>query len=317
MLNKTINNGTAFFYSNISVCAGVFHGYVGGNEADSLCGPYWHVCNTFDLNLIRSVAFADQTDPISANQCFAFNADQDFGLCRYCTGNIHEDDMAAFGAGCQVTAEGSCYTPNIKSQKLGYCCQGYITNRGCQGADYIAAGELQGVVCCADNPGDPCFNGNCPNNCCNNGVCDYSHGTCTCSTGFVNDDCCIQCSNLTCQNCLNTTGCGWCKDSNSCTSISDPICHNPITLSPELDSICPNGTTTITNTINVGAAVGGAVGALALLLALGGILVYKRFNTGEYEGFWKNYNKLSEGLNENPLYQKSNIEVMSPLYNRK
>jgi len=319
MLNETINNGTEFLYPNITACLGVFHGYIGGPEAGSLCADYWHVCNTFDLDLIRSVPFSVQNDPTtSANLCYAFNAAQDFGLCRYCTGNIHEDDMAAFGAGCNRIDEYSCYTPTINNNKLGYCCHAYLTNRGCEGNDYELANELNGVVCCADNAQNPCFYGNCPNGCCDNGVCDTSFGTCTCNPGFVNSDCCVQCSALTCSQCLNTSDCGWCTGSNTCTSTANPSCHTPITENPSLIStICPTNNPVHVNSVNVGAAVGGALGAFAALLAVGAFFLYRRYNTGEYEGFWKNYNKLDEGLTDNPLYQKQNIEVVSPLYDRK
>jgi len=315
MLNATINNGTEFYYPNISACSGIFHGYIGGADATGICADLWHVCSTFDLELIRSVAWTDQ---FQTDECYAFNAAQDFGLCRYCTGNIHEDDMAGFGAGCPQTNEDSCFSPTVADQKLGYCCHAYITNRGCAGNDYALTNEINGVVCCANNPADPCFFGNCTNNCCNNGICDYSYANCTCNPGFVGGDCCIQCSALTCDQCLNTTGCGWCTDSHSCTSITAPNCHNPITESPNLDAtICPVNSQTHVTTVNVGAAIGGAVGALAFLLAAGAIFLYRKYSTGEYEGFWNNYSKLNAGLTDNPLYQQQNIEVVSPLYDRK
>jgi len=116
------------------------------------------------------------------------------------------------------------------------------------------------------------FFGNCSNGCCGNGICDYSHAVCTCNPGFVNSDCCVQCSALPCSECLNITGCGWCTDSNSCTSIATPSCHSPITEDPALIStICPNtnGVVTHVNSVNVGAAIGGALGAFAALLAVG------------------------------------------------
>jgi len=323
MMNATINNGTAFFYSNITACEGYYSGYIGGPEAGSLCADQWHVCNTNDEALIQSVAWADQyLDPISTGKCYAFNAAQDFGLCRYCTGNIHEDDMAAFGAGCQLRNEYSCYAPTALDYKLGYCCQGYLTSKGCEGIAYFDAGILNGAVCCANNPLDPCFYGLCPKNCCNSGVCDFSYGNCTCNTGFVGNDCCTQCSALACDLCLNTTGCAWCENSKSCTSVTDPACHDPLS-GTIYEEICPTITNTTTKVnvtltnVNVPAVVGGAVGAFLALLGIGGFFLYRRFNTGEYEGFWKNYNKLSDGLTDNPLYQKQNIEVVSPLYENK
>jgi len=157
MLTETVNNGAAFLYPNISVCAGIFRGYVGGPEAGGICANFWHVCSTNDIAVIRSVPYADQNNATtSANKCFAFNAAQDWGLCRFCTGNIHEDDMAGFGNGCLHSDEPGCYT-EVAGDKLGWCCSGYLTTRGCEGNDYVIAGEINGVVCCADNAQDPCF----------------------------------------------------------------------------------------------------------------------------------------------------------------
>jgi len=315
MLNDTTVNGTYFLYYNISVCAGYFAGYVGGTQATAICADNWHVCNTLDSASIISVDYTTGIRaPYSANQCYAYNAANDFGLCRYCTGNIHEDDMAGFGFGCTSSPENSCVPPKTPGQntKNGFCCSGYITNDGCQGEVYFAAANsnIKGVVCCANNPNDPCFYGACPKNCCGNGVCDTSHAVCSCAQGFVGIDCCSECAALDCQDCLNTTGCGWCTNSKSCTSLANPSCSNPLSLEPQDDSsICPS-----TPAVNVGVIVGSTLGSLALLSAIGGIFLYRRYSTGEYEGFWRNFNKFDAGLTENPLYTKKNIEVVSPLY---
>jgi len=181
-----------------------------------------------------------------------------------------------------------------------------------KGKFFFTAGNINGVVCCANNPEDPCFYGLCPKNCCGNGVCDTSHALCTCSAGFVGNDCCTQCTALSCSDCLNTTGCGWCSRSKTCTSLANPSCSNPITLEPQEISTCPT-----TPTVNVGVIVGSTLGSLALLSAIGAIFLYRRYSTGEYEGFWRNFNKFDAGLTENPLYTRKNIEVVSPLYEHK
>jgi len=168
------------------------------------------------------------------------------------------------------------------------------------------------VVCCADNAADPCNYLECPKNCCGNGICDFAFGTCTCSVGFVSDSCCIECSTLDCDTCLNTAGCGYCTSSKVCTSLVNPACSTPVTNETTSSSICPEQPK-----VNVAAIVGASLGALALLSAIGAIYLYRRYSTGEYEGFWTNNNKFNEGLNENPLYAKKNIEVESPLYERK
>jgi len=309
MLNDTTVNGTYFLYYNISVCAGYFAGYVGGVQATAICADNWHVCNTLDIASIISVNY-NTGIRAPGTGCYAYNAANDFGLCRYCTGNIHEDDMAGFGSGCTQPGEDSCYPgPNTKN---GFCCSGYITNDGCEGQVFFTAGNINGVVCCANNPEDPCFYGLCPKNCCGNGVCDTSHALCTCSAGFVGNDCCTQCTALSCSDCLNTTGCGWCSRSKTCTSLANPSCSNPITLEPQEISTCPT-----TPTVNVGVIVGSTLGSLALLSAIGAIFLYRRYSTGEYEGFWRNFNKFDAGLTENPLYTRKNIEVVSPLYEHK
>jgi len=311
MLNDTNPDGTYFLYYNISACAGYFEGYVGGTQANSICADNWHVCNTLDIPSLVSVNFKTGIRaPYSAGKCYAYNAANDFGYCRYCTGNQHEDDMAGFGLGCTNSNETSCYLGN--NTKNGLCCSGYLTNDGCEGKVFFAANVLNGVTCCADNGQDPCFFSNCPNNCCNHGTCDTSHGTCTCGVGYVGNDCCSQCSSLDCKNCLNITGCGWCSDSKTCTSLANPTCTNPITNAPQEYSICPT-----TPGVNAGVIAGATLGALAFLSAIGGILLYRRYSKGEYAGFWKNFNKFDDGLTDNPLYAQKNIDVVSPLYERK
>jgi len=311
MLNQLDTDGN-FTYTNISACPGIFLGAVGGDQATSLCAPQWHICNTLDVSLLLQVPFSiirpNTASDDGYDECYAYNASQDFGYCRFCTGNIDEDDMAGFGSGCTWSkTENSCIGDTLKN---GFCCSGYLTNDGCQGQAYFDANELNGVVCCADNGLDPCYYTECPRNCCGNGVCDFSHGVCTCDIGYVSDSCCTECATLDCGTCLTTSGCGWCSGSKVCTSLSDPSCVNPSTDASQESSLCPAG-------LNVGAIVGSAVGALALLAIVGGIFLFTRYSTGEYEGFWRNFNKFDEGLSENPLYKRKNIEMESPLYERK
>ncbi|KAL6062362.1 Tenascin [Balamuthia mandrillaris] len=305
-------------HPNITACAGVFTGYVGGPSAQSLCARSWHVCSqtsATDRALLKQVTYEESADEFDG--CYTYDAAHDYDTCRPCTGNIHEDDMAGMGRDCKS------HNPNgihgvthlrdpgcTKSGRVDYCCEGYKESKGCQ---YVQ-NYTSGVVCCADNAENPCFDGQCPNDCCGNGLCDRSFGTCSCLPGFSGEDCCTECGKLTCEDCFNSSVCGWCANTQECVDISSTTCFEfaescPVILKEEEDDGTING-------VPIGGVIGAAIGGLAVtILVVGGILgffLYKKFAVGEYAAMWEDM--FSKNAHTSSLYEGNTTEISSGLY---
>jgi cysteine-rich repeat protein len=132
---------TASEYPKIAACSGPWQGHIASLSPAALCGAEFHVCNSSDVALLKTIK---QKDAFQTG-CWAVNAANDFGGCGPCSNGPNSNDMAGVGKNCQgkITNYGSsCISDNYRIDSANQTCV-----RPWSGA----FSWINGVMCCAND----------------------------------------------------------------------------------------------------------------------------------------------------------------------
>lgn len=143
--------GDTDVYPNVAACAGSWSGQIDGTSAAALCAPGWYVCSpgevAGDHQILAGITYNEAR---AFDGCFAYNASQDDGMCRPCTGAYYYDDMAAVGASCTGGYYGPGSSSCIGSGRIDAdCCSAFLTDHSCR---QNTSQPHTGVACCKEQP---------------------------------------------------------------------------------------------------------------------------------------------------------------------
>ncbi|XP_033126450.1 neurogenic locus notch homolog protein 1-like isoform X2 [Anneissia japonica] len=172
----------------IVACHGAWKGHV--KHGKVLCAQGWSVCNHNDQKYLNLISWEDAN---SMNGCYAYNAANNFGRCRKCSGKNHEDNMGGIGRHC------SQRRPNKSSCLAGGRIDVFYGHkkRGGPSCSY-KPGLVSGVLCCkiekAKEEKPTCSPG-----CENGGEC-MEGNRCKCTEGFKGARCQLSTCKRPCEN---------------------------------------------------------------------------------------------------------------------
>jgi len=133
-------------YPNAAACAGKWEGKIGWSSSQKVCASGWHVCvpadNGNDAASLKKITFAEA---VAFAGCYPYNAAQDNGSCKVCSGWCDNDDMAALGAACKkqkAGGGGGCLANGIDTAYGDTCLNPF--KLPCRNND----GVITGVTCC-------------------------------------------------------------------------------------------------------------------------------------------------------------------------
>ncbi|XP_071949283.1 uncharacterized protein [Antedon mediterranea] len=172
----------------IVACHGAWKGHV--KHGKVLCAQGWSVCNHNDQKYLGLISWQDAN---SMNGCYAYNAANNFGRCRKCSGKNHEDNMGGIGRHC------SQRRPNKSSCLAGGRIDVFYGHKksGIPSCSY-QPGLVSGVLCCKidksknDKP-------TCSPTCENDGKC-MEGNRCKCKEGYKGARCQISTCKKPCKN---------------------------------------------------------------------------------------------------------------------
>jgi cysteine-rich repeat protein len=122
-------------FPKIALCNGPWSGYIGGTQANALCGKGYHVCGTTDILLVQSIPKFLGTEP----GCWAINAVGD--KCNTCPNDTNKHSMAGIGGSCKdKPGKNSCMTSDWGVQAGDHCSRTTTAPQP----------WIQGVACCAN-----------------------------------------------------------------------------------------------------------------------------------------------------------------------
>jgi hypothetical protein len=116
--------------SGIAACGGNWGGAIHGPSAVALCADGWSVCNpilnAYHAATLKNVSFPQAT---SFTGCYPYAAANDFGITSACTGQEHQDDMAATGNDCIHFPDGTSALKNGRVDSV--CCSNFMAAFTC------------------------------------------------------------------------------------------------------------------------------------------------------------------------------------------